>query len=130
MWHKSIRPEDCVQDIPPCFSDIEVWLFDYPLPKTFFLTHKNKGFRYRKTLDLRNLQLQCVSAKYAQYMSIPATKLGQVKIQLLSKLHAKTFFLTLIKRFPLQGERAQSLKVYNIRMSVFKNNIIEMRKRR
>ena len=28
----------------------------------------------------------------------------------------------------LQGERAQSLKVYNIRMSVFKNNIIEMRK--
>ena len=30
----------------------------------------------------------------------------------------------------LQGERAQSLKVYNIRMSVFKNNIIEMRKRR
>ena len=35
------------------------------------------------------------------------------------------------KWFPLQGERAQSLKVvYNIRMSVFKNNIIEMRKRR
>ena len=44
MWHKSIRPEDCVQDIPPCFAGIEVWLFDYPLPKTFFLTHKNKGF--------------------------------------------------------------------------------------
>ena len=34
------------------------------------------------------------------------------------------------KWFPLQGERAQSLKVYNIRMSVFKNNIIEIRKRR
>ena len=33
------------------------------------------------------------------------------------------------KWFPL-GERAQSLKVYNIRMSVFKNSIIEMRKRR
>ena len=94
MWHKSIRPEDCVQDIPPCFAGVEVWLFDYPLPKTFFLTHKNKGL----LLDLRNLQLQCVSAKYAQYMSIPATKLGQVKIQLLSKLHAKTFFLTLINK--------------------------------
>ena len=34
------------------------------------------------------------------------------------------------KWFLLQGERAQSLKVYNVRMSVFKNNIIEMRKRR
>ena len=92
MWHKSIRPEDCVQDIPPCFAGIEVWLFDYPLPKTFFLTHKEK------LLDLRNLQLQCVSAKYAQFMSIPATKLEQVKIQLFSKLHAKTFFLTLINK--------------------------------
>ena len=93
MWHKSIRPEDCVRDIPPCFAGIEVWLFDYPLPKTFFLTHKIKDCDIEKLLDLRNLQLQCVSAKYAQYMSIPATKLGQVKIQLLSKLHAKTFFL-------------------------------------
>ena len=92
MWHKSIRPEDCVQDIPPCFAGIEVWLFDYPLPKAFFLTLKNKGL---KLLDIRNLQLQCVSAQYAQYVSIPATKLGNVKIQLLSKLHAKAFFLTL-----------------------------------
>ena len=44
MWHQSIRPEDCVQDIPPCFAGIEVWLFDYPLTKAFFLTQKNKGF--------------------------------------------------------------------------------------
>ena len=40
------------------------------------------------------------------------------------------YMFILEKLFPLQGERAQSLKVYNIRMSVFKNNIIEMRKRR
>ena len=33
-----------VRDIPPCFAGIEVWLFDYPLPKAFFLTHKNKDF--------------------------------------------------------------------------------------
>ena len=59
---------------------------------------KIKDFDIEKLLDLRNLQLQCVSAKYAQYKSIPATKLGQVKIQLLSKLHAKTFFLTLINK--------------------------------
>ena len=40
---KSIRHEDCVQDIPPCFADIEVWLLDYPLPKKIFifLTIKN-----------------------------------------------------------------------------------------
>ena len=36
---------------------------------------------------------------------------------------------TLEKWFPLQGERAQSLKVFNVRMLVFKNNI-EMRKKR
>ena len=33
------------------------------------------------------------------------------------------------KWFPLQGERVQSLNLYNVRMLVFKNNI-EMRKRR
>ena len=33
------------------------------------------------------------------------------------------------KWFPLQGERAQSLKVFNVRMLVF-NNKIEMRKKR
>ena len=33
------------------------------------------------------------------------------------------------KWFPLQGERAQSLKVFNVRMLVFKNTI-EMRKKR
>ena len=30
-------PEDCVQDVPPDFAGIEIWLFDYPLPKAFFL---------------------------------------------------------------------------------------------
>ena len=40
------------------------------------------------------------------------------------------FYTRLLEKwFPLQGERAQSLKVYNIRVSVFNNNIIEMRKR-
>ena len=44
MWHKSIHPEDCVQDIPPGFVGIEIWLFDYTVPKAFFLTLKNKEF--------------------------------------------------------------------------------------
>ena len=34
-----------------------------------------------------------------------------------------TIFLVLEKWFPLQGEQAQSLKVYNVRMLVFINNI-------
>ena len=42
----------------------------------------------------------------------------------------RPYIYILEKWFPLQGERAQSLKVYNINMSVFKNNIIDMRKRR
>ena len=36
--------------------------------------------------------------------------------------------MVLEKWFPLQGERVQSLKVFNVRMLVFKNNI-EMRKK-
>ena len=42
----------------------------------------------------------------------------------------RTIHNILEKWFPLPGERAQSLKVYNKRMSVFKNNIKKMRKRR
>ena len=35
-WQKSIRPEDCVQDLLPGFAGIEVSLFDYPLQKAYF----------------------------------------------------------------------------------------------
>ena len=49
---------------------------------------------------------------------------------LLEGRHLKLLFhdknSTLEQWFPLQGERAQSLKVFNVRMLVFKNNI-EMR---
>ena len=44
-------------------------------------------------------------------------------------LEPQSCITKLEKWFPLQGKRAQSLKVYNVRMLVFKNNI-EMRKRR
>ena len=55
-----------------------------------------KYFDIQNLLDLRNLQLQRVYAQYAQYASILLTKLGEVKILLLSKLPAKDFVLTLI----------------------------------
>ena len=45
-----------------------------------------------KRLDLRNMQLQCVSAQCAQYVSIEATKLVEVKIELLTKLPTMDFF--------------------------------------
>ena len=43
--------------------------------------------------------------------------------------HFQSIFYSTRKMVPLRGERAQSLKVFNVRMLYFKNKI-EMRKRR
>ena len=72
----------------------------------------------------------CTNLKCIRYINCIILTEGVVNRTIHNILYVCMYVYKLVKWFPLQGERAQSLKVYNKRMSVFKNNIIEMRKRR